>query len=483
MHASVPPDSSPVARPGLYAQLKAALFYQLPETERDAFAREATFTNYPRVGIFAIGVAIVNLVLGIFPDILAWRLQGWWAQNPAYVWWFGMHVFLVLFPVVFVPLMQYVRPAQPAGVTRRHHALVLVYSWISVFGMMAISLIHQRFSGTISVYMLGLAAFATGFYISARASFWLMLTSAVVFILALPLFQPTRIIVFSHSVIAIDSVIFFWALSRVTYSLKAREFMQLKTIARQAEELAATNRELAATNTALARAGEIKTELIELAAHDLRDPLNTIALSAQTLSAELPPGAVDPTLVNGITESAQRMSQLVENLLIETEHEIHEIALTRRNIDLPRLIAEVVNLYRATASAKQLTLHFTADDTALRSPTALVDEFRYRQIVENLVSNAVKYSPPGRRIWITVTRPAPGGHRLTVRDEGPGLVAGEQDRLFGKYQRLSARPTGGETSTGLGLSIVKHLVTLHDGTVRAESDGPGRGASFIVTLP
>jgi len=459
------------------------MFYELPAAERAAFAREATFNNYARVGIFAIGVGVVNLVLGILPDILAWRLQGLWAQNPAYVWWFGMHVFLVAFPIVFVPLLHHLRPAQPAEVTFRHHALVLVYSWISVFGMMAISLIHQRFSGTISVYMLGLAAFATGFYITARASFWLMLTSAVVFIAALPLFQSTRIIIFSHSVIAVDSVIFFWALSRVTYSLKAREFMQLKTIARQSEDLASANRELAATNAALARAGQLKTELIELAAHALRDPLNTIVLSAQTLSAESPPGATDPTLVQGITESAQRMSHLVENLLIETEHEVHEIALSRRALDLPRLVAEVVNLFRAQAAAKHLTLHFTADVAALRAPTASVDEFRYRQVVENLVSNAIKYSPPQRNIWVTVALVPPGGHRLTVRDEGPGLAPGDQSRLFGKYQRLSARPTGGETSTGLGLSIVKHLVTLHGGTVRAESEGPGHGASFIVTLP
>ncbi len=483
MRASLAPESPPPTRPGLYAQLKAALFYELPATEREAFAREATFTNYPRVAIFATGVGVVNLVLGVLPDLLAWRLQGWWAQNPAYVWWFAMHVFLVLFPVIFVPLLHRLRPATADEVTSRHHRLVLVYSWISVFGMMTISLIHQRFSGTISTYILSLAAFATGFYMTPRASLWLMLTSAVVFIAALPQFQPTLIITFSHSVIAVDSIIFFWALSRVTYSLKARQFMQLQTIARQAEDLAAANRELAASNAALARAGQLKTELIELAAHDLRDPLNTIVLSAQTIRAESPPGATDPALVAGITDSAQRMSRLVENLLIETEHEVHEITLVRGPTDLPRLVAEVVNLHRTAATAKHLTLLFTADASALLAPTADVDEFRYRQIVENLVSNAIKYSPAHRNIWVTLALTAPTGHRLTVRDEGPGLVASDQDRLFGKYQRLSARPTGGESSTGLGLSIVKHLVTLHGGTVRAESDGPGHGASFIVTLP
>lgn len=476
MPAPVANPPVPPARPGLFAQVKATLFYQLPGEELAGFTREVTFANYPRAGIFAIVVGVVNLVCGVLPDLLAWRLQGEWAQNPAYVWWFTMHVFLVAFPIIFVPLMHRIRPGRPEEVRPVHHRIVLFYCWITVFGMMGISLIHQQISGTITVYLLGLAIFATGFYTTARACLVLLLTSLVVFVIGLPFFQPVRITVFSHAVIAADLIFFFWALSRALYSLKARDYIHLKTIARQSDVLAATN-------TALARANRLKTELIELAAHDLRDPLNTISLSAQTLRDDLAEGSDTYALAQGIDESALRLSALVENLLVETEHGSGEIVLSKSVADLPRLVADVVNVYRSTAAAKSLALHFAADDTALRAPHALVDEARCRQVIENLVSNALKYSPAGRNIWITVAHTPTEGHRIIVRDEGLGFTKEDRSRLFEKYQRLSARPTGGEASTGLGLSIVKHLVTLHGGRVQAESDGPGRGASFVVTLP
>jgi signal transduction histidine kinase len=76
-----------------------------------------------------------------------------------------------------------------------------------------------------------------------------------------------------------------------------------------------------------------------------------------------------------------------------------------------------------------------------------------------------------------------GGIAISVKDEGPGLSTDDLARLFGRFQRLTAKPTGGESSTGLGLSIVKRIVELHGGSVSAESDGPGRGATFIIRLP
>ena len=100
------------------------------------------------------------------------------------------------------------------------------------------------------------------------------------------------------------------------------------------------------------------------------------------------------------------------------------------------------------------------------------------QIIDNLVSNAVKYSPPGKNIYVQV-RQFEGGVRGEVRDEGPGISAEDQKRLFGKFARLSAQPTAGEHSTGLGLAIVKRLVESMKGKVWRESE-IGRGAAFIV---
>src|SRR6202043_2304890 len=102
--------------------------------------------------------------------------------------------------------------------------------------------------------------------------------------------------------------------------------------------------------------------------------------------------------------------------------------------------------------------------------------------IDNVLSNAIKYSPIGGRIEVGVDR---RGESAVIRisDEGPGLSPEDTARLFGRFQRLSAKPTGGETSTGLGLSIVKRIIDMHGGEVTANSAGPGQGSTFTVTLP
>ncbi len=100
--------------------------------------------------------------------------------------------------------------------------------------------------------------------------------------------------------------------------------------------------------------------------------------------------------------------------------------------------------------------------------------------MDNLVSNAIKYSPLGKTIWVTVQRQGPIV-QFRVRDEGPGLTDDDKKKLFGKFQRLSALPTDNESSTGLGLSIVKQIVEMHNGQVWAESEA-GQGSTFIIEL-
>ena len=110
------------------------------------------------------------------------------------------------------------------------------------------------------------------------------------------------------------------------------------------------------------------------------------------------------------------------------------------------------------------------------------DPDRMREAVDNLVSNAIKYSPPGGHIELSLAV-EPNRAEIKVRDQGAGLSQDDLSRLFGRFQRLSARPTAGESSTGLGLSIVKRIVELHGGNVEAASDGPGRGSIFTIHLP
>ncbi|MBI2836800.1 MAG: HAMP domain-containing histidine kinase, partial [Acidobacteria bacterium] len=130
------------------------------------------------------------------------------------------------------------------------------------------------------------------------------------------------------------------------------------------------------------------------------------------------------------------------------------------------------------ADAKGQTLHYEAPP---EHAVADADRDITLQVCDNLLANAVKYSPHGKSIWVRV-RQMDGKVRIEVRDEGPGVSAADLKKMFGKFARLTARPTGGEHSTGLGLSIVKSMVEAMHGRVWCESQ-PGAGATFIVELP
>ena len=138
---------------------------------------------------------------------------------------------------------------------------------------------------------------------------------------------------------------------------------------------------------------------------------------------------------------------------------------------------DLVEANQPLAARKNQTITFAAPEAL----GLVCDADRIREAIDNVLSNAIKYSPIGGRIVVAVDR---GEQSAIIRiiDQGPGLSAEDIARLFGRFQRLSAKPTGGESSTGLGLSIVKRIVDLHGGTVVAEMTGP-TGTTFKITIP
>ena len=131
------------------------------------------------------------------------------------------------------------------------------------------------------------------------------------------------------------------------------------------------------------------------------------------------------------------------------------------------------------AAKKKTHIAFEPSATAV---VLAIDPAKMKQVVDNLLNNAVKFSPPGSTITALVQcDPARGVCSFSVRDQGPGIPAGEHDNLFKDFSRLSVQPTGGEKSTGLGLAICRNIVEAHHGTILAENL-PGRGCEFRVTL-
>jgi ligand-binding sensor domain-containing protein/signal transduction histidine kinase len=219
-----------------------------------------------------------------------------------------------------------------------------------------------------------------------------------------------------------------------------------------------------------------KGELLSIAAHDLKTPLQVVVGYGELIALEENLERVRAHAARSVS-AARRMIEIIERLLASEALAQGRIPLQAEPTDVSFVVRESAAALVERASAKLQRIELEAPAVAL----VHADPRLLRQIVDNLLDNAIKYSPQAGGIRVTV-RPDGPHVRIEVRDEGPGLSANDYAHLFERFQRLSALPTGGESSTGLGLSIVKQLVGLHGGRVWAESEGLGRGSTFIVEL-
>ncbi len=225
-------------------------------------------------------------------------------------------------------------------------------------------------------------------------------------------------------------------------------------------------------------ADRVKTRFLGVASHDIRGPVGNILNLAEQVreaSAESAAHRIDLDLIVG---EATRVLELLEDLVTHTALDGGRLQLQSAPLDLADLAGEVVASLGWRAAAKQQALVLAPPRPGAGRMSG--DASRLYQVVANLVSNAIKFTPPGKAIAVTVDRE---GNRvvLRVRDEGPGIATEFQARLFTPFAQGAARPTGGESSHGLGLSIAHEIVRLHGGSLRVESV-PGVGSTFIVEL-
>ena len=230
----------------------------------------------------------------------------------------------------------------------------------------------------------------------------------------------------------------------------------------------------------LNREDKAKNRLLCMAAHDLRNPLVSIRaltnlLRAGTIGAVT---AEQRDLLDTVYDASQSMLNLVNELLDASIHEAGELRLNPQPASLASLVEACVKLNNATAAEKNS--HIVLQQGSLPAQLSL-DGPKVRQVLNNVISNAIKFSPPGSKI-IVETETTTNNCAVYVRDQGPGIQESERGKLFKDFSRTSVRPTGGESSTGLGLSIAYRIMQAHGGTIRAENM-PGGGAEFRMTFP
>ncbi|MDQ7988032.1 MAG: sensor histidine kinase [Candidatus Dactylopiibacterium sp.] len=233
------------------------------------------------------------------------------------------------------------------------------------------------------------------------------------------------------------------------------------------------------SNARLKALHEERGAFLQIAAHDLKNPTAAIISYADLLRERWNAWDDDKKLLRlgNIRSMAQLTFDIIRNLLDIDAIESGHYVLRPGPVDAVQVLRAVCEEFRERCDAKHLRLHLALED----APLLYVDKIALHQILDNLVSNAIKYSPHGRNLYVSLETDAQQAH-IHVRDEGPGISDDDQRLLFRKFTRLSARPTAGEHSTGLGLSIVKYMTEASGGRVRCASR-LGEGAIFSVSLP
>jgi signal transduction histidine kinase len=228
----------------------------------------------------------------------------------------------------------------------------------------------------------------------------------------------------------------------------------------------------------LERLPEIDAETVGYTSHKLKNYLTVVGAAAELLEVYLTghPDEQVHTWVEGLQHAVQLMKHEIGRLMFSANGT--EPAFKLEKVDIGLLAFRACNFYRHRAAWKKILVN---SDVEPDSCLACTDRVAVAVVLDNLLSNALKFSENGKQIWVKVSQEQ--DHVVcTVRDEGPGLSAEDRSRLFQKGVRLSNAPTGGELTTGYGLVIAKDMVEKLGGSIWCESH-PGRGTAFHVRLP
>jgi signal transduction histidine kinase len=246
----------------------------------------------------------------------------------------------------------------------------------------------------------------------------------------------------------------------------------------QAAEIELTNEELTRQNALLERLNTEKNELFGIVSHDLRNPIGGIRMLAESIAEEGRSVEYMQRKAVMVYETADEILILVKNLLDINRLESGRMQLDSEPVAVSPIVERVIQDHVRWAEKKNITLQveFHGEIDPVHG-----DDSAIKQILDNLISNAIKYSSPASTVHIRVQQ-AGDQIRMEVQDHGPGFTDEDRAQMYQKFAKLSAQPTGGEHSTGLGLSIVKKLVDTMHGRIDCEST-PGEGSCFIVELP
>jgi len=300
---------------------------------------------------------------------------------------------------------------------------------------------------------------------------------------------PLRRQLYDNLLIALVlSVIVAWigvsTISRYQRSLEKRNDELKELLDRnsaQKQELEDSSRELEETNSRLSALNHEKDEIMSLVAHDLRNPLNGIVGMCDLAESGSDSGQFQwKDFIRDVQSSAQRMNTLIKNLLNASNLESGNGTTASTETDLQSLLEDTIDTFRSHVASKRISLK---TEFSHRADLSIVTQPEWLSIcLNNLLSNALKYSPPCGSVTIRTQVDDDQDVTIDFIDSGPGISVEDQKKLFGKFERLSAKPTNGESSTGLGLYLVRKICDRIHITIEVESR-LGEGSRFTLRIP
>ncbi|MCV6639439.1 AAA family ATPase [Candidatus Albibeggiatoa sp. nov. NOAA] len=265
--------------------------------------------------------------------------------------------------------------------------------------------------------------------------------------------------------------------AQISISIENAQFyaeLETKVTARTAE--------LQKQNIVLEDLNREKNAMLSIAAHDLKNPIGIVRGYAEIVEDDIDDMEIDEiiTLMSKISTTSNQMLELIKKLLDVSALESGKLNFLIEPLDILLPFQELLQIYRDLGLEKNIVVHNKSTETMC---VAYADSTAIWQILDNLISNAIKYSPPQRNVYLYLDNIVDKQCvRFEIKDEGPGLSQADQAKLFGKFVKLTPKPTGNEQATGLGLFSVKKLIEKIGGNVRCESV-LGQGCSFIAEFP
>ncbi|MFO1397735.1 MAG: response regulator [Burkholderiales bacterium] len=267
-------------------------------------------------------------------------------------------------------------------------------------------------------------------------------------------------------------------LERLNRTLEDRVSARTAELEDSVAQLKVSERRLRQQGEALAEADRRKNEFLAMLAHELRNPLQPIRMAIELMRSPATPADRRDWAYVVIERQVSQLVRLVDDLLDASRITSGKLSLRKDRVDLAGVVSAAVDAQRPSAEARQQQLSVTVP----QEPVWIHgDAMRLTQVFQNIINNAIKFTPT--RGHVTVTLSAHDGARVTIRDDGAGMEAGELARVFDIFYQAHPQPDEAQGGLGIGLALVRQLVELHGGTVEARSDGRGRGSEFTVRMP